>query len=666
VATDPLIRRARPQAFMTVGRLDRVLGHPVAFVLAVLVLLVAFSWTFVTNPGRPAPADDPAYYSWRTEALMANDPETLLTADGPLGMYAGGYRVATPVLAGLMRRVMDVGILTPTILISVGLRVLIALLLAGFAYRYRPDPLIWHGVFFGVASLMLAPPFAGYIDNVMTLLFLSASLYLIEPARTSWGPRIAFFLLLLVSGFTHPTTLAIFCLTLGAMAFVRFVMNGFSLRRALADDGAMLVAGFAAALATYAIWKVGIWGESASLGEAALPPPAGADFFARRLNDWLRALRPVVNGPLFAIGVIGLLAAGRRAARDELTRVAIVWLAPLIGIFGVLAGVAYPYYRFFNTTTAWLLLVGIGAFFVVRYCLDVAGRGGLGAVALLGVLAVAFVLGTNLRTGMDVTGWNDPDDGWLKPAEQEDLGTVRAALEDAGATSVVFVVDDDAEEDVRIYGFAKRAGNVSRFGVPADVQDRTAFYLGSLDRYLAGEPTDRGDYYRELSSASLQDANRVAGTEPDVVVVPSVFNEAGSNAGVEQPSTEGRVWYVTDCEANGLRGCSATLGDPGRGFPFGPILGGLLLLIPGALLLPWALPGARFVDALGLVPALAAASLCIVGMFVLAGTGGPLTSGRAWTILVVTGAVGLVAFAASFFARDPGLGRGSPNFPATP
>lgn len=650
MATEPLIRRAHPHSpWMSAGRTDRLLGHPVAFLITVGVLVVVFGWTFFTNPGRPAAADDPAYYTWRTEALLANDPKTLLEIDGPLDMYSGGYRVATPVLGGLMRRIAGVASLTPTIVLSVGLRVLVPLLLAGFAYRSRGDPLVWHAVAFLTASLLLTPPFGGYLDNVLTLFFLSASLYLLGPMRTSWGPRAAFFVLLLVSGFTHPTTLAIFCLTLGVMAVARFVFRGFSLRSALLHDGAMLVTALAAAIATYALWKVGIWGVTASLSEAAVPPPAGADFFRIRLNDWLGAMRPPVNGTLFVIGLVGLLAAGRRAAEDELTRVSIAWLAPLVGIFGVFAGVAYPYYRFFNTTTAWLLLIGIGSFFVVRYCIDVARRGGVGLVALVGLVAIAYVVVSNFDGGLTRSGWNDVSDAWMKPDEQEDLGLLRSALESEQPDSVVFVVDDDVDEPVRIYGFAKRTGNVSRFGVPAELQDRSAFYLGSLSSYLENEPTEKDDYYADLSRASLEDANAVAGRDPDVVVVAQVFNRTGRNADFDRARTEGKVWYVAGCEAHGLTGCVEGLGG-GGGIPVTAVLGGLLLLVPGGLLLRWSLPGAGFTDAVALVPALSSALLILVGIGALAIARSPLTGGVAWTIVIVSGVLSLVGLGASFFS----------------
>ncbi|MDQ4065377.1 MAG: hypothetical protein M3161_04960, partial [Actinomycetota bacterium] len=79
-----LLRRAQVEPPpMTTGRLDRVLGHPIAFVVTTAVLVLVFGWTFFTNPGRPAAADDPAYYQWRTEALLANEPGDVIATRGP-------------------------------------------------------------------------------------------------------------------------------------------------------------------------------------------------------------------------------------------------------------------------------------------------------------------------------------------------------------------------------------------------------------------------------------------------------------------------------------------------------------------------------------------------------------------------------------------------------
>lgn len=629
------------------GRLERVLGSRWAYAATAVILLLIFGWTFFTEAGRPAAADDPAYYAWRTEALLVDEPRSLLEIRGPLEMYSSGYRVATPVIAGVMRQVADLSALSPTVVLAVGLRVLIPLLLAGFAYRSRRDPLLWHAVAFGSASLLLTPPFGGYLDNVLTLFFLSAAVFLIEPARTRWLPRAMFFVLLVMSGLTHPTTLAIFCVVLGAMAVVRLVYRRFSLRSVIADDGPMLIAAFLAALTTYAIWKVGVWGPSASLSEAALPPPAGADFFKTRLGDWVAAMRPPLNGPLFLAGVVGLLATGRRAAEDELARVSIVWLAPLVGVLGVFAGLSYPYYRFFNTTTSWILLVGVGAYLLIRFLLGLAQRGGVAVLALLGVAAIVVVLAGNFQAGLAQSHWNDPSDAWVKPDEKRDLEALHAYLEQdlaaQGERPIVFVVDDEAPEPVRIYGFAKRAGNVSRYGVPAELQEHTSYYLGSVENFVSGQPSSRDEYYEELSGETLADSDTrsaVSGQDP-IVVVAEVFNRSGVNAGAFAGTQAPRlevddgpdVVYVQNGEVTSMDGAAPS---PDEG-PTGSLLhllrvifGGLVLLIPGVLLTRSLLPGASVQESLGFS---VACGICLLGLvaFVLLGvTGSPLGDTQAW------------------------------------
>ena len=641
------------------GRIDKVLGNRWAYLATAVILLLIFGWTFFVDPGRPAAADDPAYYTWRTEALLADEPRALLDIRGPLEMYSSGYRVATPVIAGVMRQVTGMSMLSPTIVLAVGLRVLIPLLLAGFAYRSRRDPLLWHAVAFGSASLLLTPPFGGYLDNVLTLFFLSAAVYLIEPSRTRWLPRVMFFALLVISGLTHPTTLAIFCVVLGGMAVVRLIYRGFSLRSVVADDGPMLVTAFLAAITTYAIWKVGAWGPPASLSEAALPPPAGADFFKTRLGDWVAAMRPPLNGPLFLAGVIGLLATGRRAAEDELSRVSLVWLAPLAGILGVFAGLSYPYYRFFNTTTSWILLVGVGAYLVVRFLLGVAQRGGIAVLALLGVAAIIVILAGNFQAGLAQSHWNDASDAWVKPDQKRDLEALRAyldgVLETEGERPVVFVVDDDAPEPVRIYGFAKLAGNVSRYGVPGELQEHTSYYLGSVENLVAGRASSRDDYYAELSRATLEDSesrSAVSGGQP-LIVVPEVFNRSGANAaafgddGVHLALDDGaEIVYLEDGTVSSSDATTQAPSPPDASILHlaRVLLAGLVLLIPGALLTRSLLPGVTLQESVAFSVAVGTCLIGLVGFALLAVTGSPLGVPQAWISIALSIALAGAAF----------------------
>jgi hypothetical protein len=646
-------------------RVDRALAHPVAFLLTALVLLGAFGATFVTNPGRPAPADDPAFYAWRTEALISDDPVTLLEVEGPQGALVGGYRVITPMIAGLMRRVAAVAPLTPTVFLAVGLRVILPLLLAGLAYRYVRDPLIFHSVAFGSASLLPSPPFGGYLDNVLTLTFLAASLFFLEPSRRSWPARLWLVALYTASGLAHPTTFVIFVGVLGAMALLRLLFRRFDLRSVLRDDGPALVSAGAASLVVYAVWKFGIWGQPAALGEAAVPPPANSAFFMKRMLGWLAALRPGLNGPLFALGVIGLLLTGRRALEDDFARPALVWLLPLVGSFGFLAGIAYPYYRFFNTTVSWLLLVGVGLYFAIRFLLAVAGRGGLARVALVGVVLLAYVVATNFTKGFEQVGWNDVEAAWISPAEIEEMDLVRANLPGDPDVPVVFVTDVANPAPERAYGWLKLVANVARYGVELGQQDRTFVYLGSVENFLAGEPSDgAAPNYRELSQASLDDAEagiEAAGEQP-VVVAAGVWNFEGVNSelveGGEVPAVAGAELLVVS--GDGVRteqGASRpgdVVGGPAAGWLnlARTLAGLLLLLVPGFFAARAALPDAGTAELLGLVPALAMAALGLGGTVVLAIVAAPLSALLAWIILGLVAALLGVVLAAR---------RGSPT-----
>ena len=638
----------------------RVLGHPAAYAASAVLLLVLFAWPFITNADRVAPTKDPAYYTWRTEALLTETPETVLGIEGPNGMFAAGYRVAAPVIGGLLRHVGGVGSLSVTILLMVVLPVAISLLLAGFARRVFPDPLVWHAVAYTSAGLLLTPPFVGYLDNVLCLFFLAASLFFLRATAEGWPGREAFFALLLLAGLTHPTTLVIFCVVLGCASAVRLMANRFDVRDALRADGWMLGVAAAAAVTTVLIWTLGIWGRSVSLVEAALPPPYGSDFFVDRMMLWIGATRPALNGPLFLLGTIVLLATGKIAWRDHEHRIALVWLAPLAGCLGFLAGLTYPYYRFFNTTLSWVLLAGLGAGIAMRFFVSraVAGR----RVLALGALAIVAVLATNLTSGFRISGWTKVKNQWLAPEAKADLDVLRGALESESRDApVIFVVDDEPPDPFQIYGFTKLSGNTSRYGLPAGQIDRGYLYLGDLRNLLRGEPTERGDEtYDPLSQAFLDDTKEGMHKSDDtpIVVVASAFNPAGANVHLFTPQPdlpadeldavgdELRVWtlrdrVLTELRPDGVVGLetSVVAPQPPAAVPHAlrVLLGLAVLLLPGLVALRKVLPDATIADAMGLVPALALAIACVVGVIVLALVREPLSSPLAW--FTVLGAV---------------------------
>lgn len=649
MATSTLTERAQAPASPPRDGVSRLLGTPLAYLLTTAILLTLFGWTFVANPDRVAPTRDPAYYTWRTEALITEDPQTVLEIEGAFGMFEGGYRVIAPVLGGFLREAGGVSTLRMTIVLMAILPVLVALLLAGFAYRHHRDPLLWHLVALGTGSLLLTPPFVGYLDNVLCLVFLAAALHFIPGTQESWPARIAFFFLLLAAGFTHPTTLAIFCVVLGAMAFARLLFNRFDLKAVIKADGPMLLTGAASAVATVGIWTVGIWGKSASLSESALSPPYGSDFFVDRLVLWVKAMQPALNGPLMAIGIVGLIAMHRgRSAEDELTRTSIVWLAPLAGIFGFLMGAAYPYYRFFNTTLSWVLLVGVGMYFAARYFLDVARKGGANAIALLGIVAIVGVIAANFIKGFDVSGWNNASGGWLSASQKGQLDDLRAVLADQEGRPVVFVIDDEPSRDFQIWGFTKLSGNTSRYAMPEGEVDNAYMYLGSLENYLAGEPTLRDqETYDKLSPALLEDAQagiERTGEEP-IVVVAQAFNPKGANVELfESPPSDvagADVLLVQPGEpiqqlGGGSLSVDETSDNAGIVTALTSLLGMIALLIPGWLALRFFQPGAELPEALGMVPALAMTILSFVAIAVLAVTRTEFSTGLVWICVALS------------------------------
>ncbi len=650
--------RARGRALARSSTVSRILGHPAAYVLTALVLLWIYGWPFIANPLRVAPTKDPAYYTWRIEALVSEKPGVLQHIRGAFDMFGGGYRVANAVIGAFLREIADISLINVTVFIMVGVPVVTSLLLAGFAYRQRRDPLIWHATALGSAGLLLTPPYVGYMDNLLCLLLLAAAIWFIGPSSDSWAARIALFVFLLAAGMTHPTTLAFFILTLFFIAAGRFVLRGFRLTATLRDDLPMLVVGVAAVVVTYVIWKVGIWGPRASLSEAALPPPYSSGFFIDRTLEWFEAMRPVLNGVLFAIAAVALVAMGRRSAEDDLARVSLGWLLPLVGLFGFVIGLTYPYYRFLNTTLAIPLLVGLGAFFALRFLFDAVELGGAGRLALIGVLAVVFVLATNFTSGLVSSGWINPGNQWITVDQRRELGLLRSQLAASvpPGRPVVFVIDSN-ESTFKIWGFTKLSGNTSRFGLPRGQIDQGYLYLGSLRNYLAGRPTLRGEpTYDKLSRALLRGVQHVtAGSGPPVTVVVDSFNATGANtdvaAGRVPPPGKGDVWVLNDRGltrySHGTKVASVPLprtlpGSTGSGWPhLLRIVGALALLaLPGWLAFRSLVPEGGTALGLGMVPALAAALLVLVGIFSLAIERAPFSGALIWSAVLAACVIG--------------------------
>jgi hypothetical protein len=452
-------------------------------------------------------------------------------------MFSGGYRVTTPLLGAWLMGVAGVSRFTFSILVMVAVPTLGSLALAAFAYRHRRDPLLFLLTFFASGVLFLSIPYVGYMDNILCLYILALTLPFMASARTSWGARSALGLLMFLATLTHPTTTAIFVAVLAAGAGLHLLTSRFSLRKTLAADGPMLIASAVGVVVGLAVWKVGLWGVQAPFADAALPPPYPSSVFKAQLGDWILSLKPLITGPLIAIaiGFIAVTAVRRRDARkpmDDYPRMSLLWLLPYLGVFGFLAGLTYPYYRFMNTTLAVLLLTGLGAWLVVRFLL----RRNVVAGVLVGLLILGG-FGSILASGL--TRWTSeaPSSRFMDPGTRVALASVDAYTHVDRTRPIVFVIN--YRQDRKAWGWAKTYSNTARAGLTGNSVLRSTIYFGDVQDFLVGRPSTGTDpVYRRVSRGFFHEEQRVLRgfDQPPVVFLVDRFNGGTTNLDVLRSS----------------------------------------------------------------------------------------------------------------------------------
>jgi hypothetical protein len=653
---------ARPQA----RRARSFLGDG-ALGACALVAVGLLAWRFMADPSRLAVTRDPAWYTWRTQALLHARPELLILKQGPFSMLSGGYRVTTPVLGGLLHRVAGVSTYRFTILLEVGLPVLASLCLAAFAYRHRRDRLRFALVLGASVALFLTTSFIGYMDEVASLFLLAAALPFLEPARTSWGARTALVLLMFLATLTHPTTSAVFALVLAAGGGVTWLAERFSLRRTLSADGPALASAGVGFLAGFLFWRLGLWGVGAGFSDSVLTQPYPKSTFLARLHAWVESLHPPVIVPLAALGlgwVVWTLV--RRKDREPLGwhhRMSVLWLLPLLGALGFLFGLVYPYYRFLNTTVAPLLLVGTGLWLIARGGTWLGARLGgrpvvawAGTIAGVGVAVLMLVVGL-LRPG--IRSW-DRQGAWIgrKVLVSETAASAYARAEPG--RPIVFVIHPN-DRTVRAWGLAKQSSNFLMAGVSGDQVERTFVYVGDPDRFLARQPTVTGHpVFDRLSRGFLADLEaglgrfdaepvafvigqfnhgvpesvRAGGTE----VTPSVFvlNGPGLAPPSEQAAAAGR--RAADELSRNLSSPHPRFERPGHLLR---VVFGLFLLavLPGLLAMRW-FEIRGFAEWMALVPALSLALSEVSAVAVVAVHRAPFAPGDGWASAALAVALG--------------------------
>jgi sugar phosphate permease len=654
------LTKDRPDQAVRVPETGRrgVLGSSWALVVAIAVLLLAFGWTFLQDPSISAPTRDPAWYTWRSNLIMNDDPGLVAGDWGPFSMFGGGYRVSVPLYGSILQRVAGIDLYTFSAFLMVGVPVLTGLALGAFGWRRHRDPLLFLLVMLATAALFMTTPYVGYLDNITVLYFLAMILAFFEPGRTSWGARTALFVLGIVAAYTHPTTCVIFGASLMGVFGLRVLTGRFHLGPALRELGPSLMATGFGMIFGLASWLVSPWGVAGSLADAALPPPYTREVFMKRLGGWVSSLQPAIIVPLvlLAIGWTIWRARKDREPSDGFGTISTLLLLPFLGTLGWIAGAAYPYYRFMNATVALFPLVGLGAYVAIRWLWK---RDGAAKVA--GVVASVLIVGSFgyiWASGRDAARWADPDNQWIDQPTRTALAAARAIVEDQPEDSpIVFVVNFG--DTYQSYGWAKTFTNVSRTGLPGDAVKRSMTYFGEADDFLADRPTVlTDDTYNQMSEGFHDElvALRAEYTGQPVVFVVRQFNEGTVNEelldsgdaslvplgtdvavltgdGLATPSTVA----VEDARAAEAEVAAFYADHPGIFGNLGHTLWvlvalGLLLVVPGLL-------AARFFELndpwlrVALVPGISIALTLIAGVLVVAVHRAPFGTGDGWATL---------------------------------
>ena len=654
-----------------------LLGRPIILILAIALGLLAFGWTFLHDPSISAPTRDPAWYTWRSNLMMHDAPGLIAGDWGPFHMFGGGYRVAVPLYGSILQRVAGIDLYTFSAFMMIGIPVLTGLALGVFVTRERKDPLLFLVTMLATAALFMTTPYVGYLDNITVLFVLSLILAFYVPGRTSWGARVALFLLGIVAAYVHPTTCVIFGMSLVAVFGLHVLTSRFRFGSALDRDGPSLMSIGFGMIFGLATWLISPWGVKGSLADAALPPPYTQEVFQKRLGGWVDSLQPMITVPLILLAIGWVIYRSRkdRQPADTAGTISTMWLIPLLGTLGWIAGAAYPYYRFMNATAAIMALLGIGAWVAMAWLLR--RHGAMRIVGWVGVAAIVASLGYVWVQGRTAAQWADPDNQWIDQSTRTALAAARAIADGADPDSpIIFVVNFG--DTYQSYGWAKTFTNVSRTGLPGEDVKRSMTYFGDVNDLLADQPTQLTDetynkmargFYREVKALQQEY------TGPPLVFVVRQFNEGTDNAALLDQQASNIVTLGDDIGVVTGKGLGTNLATPSEGpisaaraaeqdvaafYADHPgILGsplhtlwvvvalGLLLVVPGLL-------SARFFgiegtwEKIALVPGISIGLTILSGVVVVAVARSPFGVAHGWaSLLLATAIAGGLALARS-------------------
>jgi hypothetical protein len=626
-----------------------------ALLLATTALVVASRAIQYADDPVPLPSNpDTAFYQWRSEFLTARPPGELVDFSGPEGDGGSGYRVATPLLGALLRRVAAVDAYTLPALLVVGFNSLLALALGGAAYRYLRDPLLFAAVTLWAGWTLLMPPFIGYLDNVLALFLLVAALSFVGDGR-----RGAF----MVAGFVflaflaHPPAVLGFVVAVIAASTLRIVLDR-SWPATQSAEGSIVVGAVLGAGLGYGVWRIGAWGPSSTLGDALHPNEISQEKFAAQLNDWLAMFDLWRSIPLIALGALSFVLVDRVRFRTELfPRTAVLWLLPLLGTLGVFTNYGYPYHRFLTTSAAPVLLAGVGLWLIISVLLAAPRRASFASAtvltcAALGIAIAALVLVPPWLSG--VRAWNAASfQGALRPV----TAAIRAylAADEKDQSPLVFIASSERE---RPWSFRRGTSNRLRAGLPGPAILRSYVFVGDIDDFLAGRPTENPDI-AELSRASFEEMRAGVGSREPLVFIIRRWNSwqpkdaptrdrlvrieqdlaVLTGPGLERPNPMAAVAAFRA----GAEVRAAAAGErnwPGLAHLVRVVLGILLIaFLPGALACRY-FGRTDIVSFFATAPAISLGLNAFIGFLVLTITREPVTAAIAWVIVAVANLVG--------------------------
>ena len=654
-----------------------------------LLLLIALGWRFVADPSLSAPTRDPAWYTWRAGVIMADDPGSVAGAWGPDNLFSGGYRVSVPLAGALLQRVAGISTYTFSAFLMIGIPILTGLALGAGAFRSRRDGLVVLLTMLATAGLFLTTPYVGYLDNITVLFLLSLIVAFAGAARTSWGARVAIFLIGMAAAFTHPTTCVLFGVSLLGVWGFHVLTSRFRFGWALGSDGPLLLSTGSGMIAGLALWVVGIWGPGGPelLKDAALPPPYTAAFFRDRLVEWVTSIQPLdlipptITVPLIVVAIVSAILVSRRTRTPapEYDQVSIWWLFPFVGVLTFLTGQDIPYYRFMNASAAPMALTGLGAFVLVRWLLR--GEGGRRAAGVVGALVVVGLLAWTFLDPV-INKWAQQDTQWAPQSVRTSLAAAHEVVAAAGERPIILIVNygdtDDTTGSNTTYGWAKTYTNVFRTGLPGTSAKYQATYVGTVDNFRAGEvTTGPSRNYRDTSASHWREVRLRTQTYPEAPVVflieeyyqglcngveagacDDASQQAARDAATDEAIEIGPGTYaltgdgfyepspgVVDRARTAAGTAAARFADPPSPLANLPhqarVLGGLFLLtvLPGLLAAPFF--GLRDAPSrIALVPGTSIVLSLLSGLAVLAVWRGPLTAPKAWVVVAVAAGAG--------------------------